>query len=172
MRVDAMFRSLSKVALLAAGTVAVAAVSSPPAAHAGGPYQYYAVTPCRVADTRAANGATNCPATGNCTPALVGNGTARSFQIQGLCGVPVGAAAATINVTIATPQMTVQYGFLTLWPSGATQPRVSTINFSTSDQALANGAIVPLSTNTQDLAVYFGGAGTVQLIVDVTGYFM
>jgi hypothetical protein len=172
MRVIAMIRSLSRAALFAAGTVAVVAASSPPAAHAGGPYQYYAVTPCRVADTRYANGTTNCPSTGNCSPALVGNGTARAFQIQGLCGVPVGAAAATINVTIATPHMTVQYGFLTLWPSGATQPTVSTINFSTSDQALANGAIVPLSTNANDLDVYFGGAGTVQLIVDVTGYFM
>ncbi len=166
------FRPLSKAVLLAAATAVVVAALCPPAAQAGGPYQYFAVTPCRVADTRATNGTSGCPATGNCAPALNGNAAARSFQIQGLCGVPVGAAAATINVTIASPHMTVQYGFLTLWPSGSTMPNVSTINFSTSDQALANGAIVPLSSNAEDLSVYFGGAGTVQVIIDVTGYFM
>lgn len=135
-----------------------------PAAQAGGPYQYHSLTPCRIADTRFNSGTTN----GG--PALHTN-SARNFQIQGTCGVPVGAQAATLNLTIVTPAMTSPNGFLTVWPSGSAQPTVSTINFTNSDTALANGAIVPLSANAQDMSVYFGGAGTVHLIIDVTGYF-
>lgn len=154
--------------LVLAGTIAAVL---PAPAHAGGPYQYFAITPCRIADTRFANGNANCPATGNCQPAISGNAAARAFTVQGLCGVPSGAAAATLNITIVTPMMTVQNGFLTIYPSGTTQPTVSTINFTNSDTALANGAIVPLAATAPDLNVFFGGAGTVHLIIDVTGYF-
>jgi hypothetical protein len=138
------------------------AALAPAAAMAAGPFQYHAITPCRVADTRGPNGV-------NGGPILFGNNpTPRNFQVQGVCGVPVGADAATLNVTIASPS---SGGFLTLWPSGGAQPVVSTINFTTADSALANGAIIPLSTNTLDLSVFFGGSGTVHLILDVTGYF-
>jgi hypothetical protein len=60
--------------------------------------------------------------------------------------------------------------FLSIWPSGQAQPYVSTINFDPSQPALANGAIVGVSTNTQDLSV-FNSSGNVNLILDVTGYF-
>ncbi|HEX6085141.1 MAG TPA: hypothetical protein VF266_11485, partial [Thermoanaerobaculia bacterium] len=58
----------------------------------------------------------------------------------------------------------------TVWPSGLTQPIVSMINFEATDPALANGIIVGLSSNTQDLSVY-NSSGNVHVIVDVTGYF-
>lgn len=148
--------------LLAAIVFVGAAALLPSLAEAqAGPFQYYALTPCRVADTRNANGV-------NGGPVVVGNGGARNFRIQGNCGVPVGAAAVTLNVTIAGPTGS---GFLTIWPSGGAQPLVSTINFTTADAALANGAIVPLSSNTDDLSIFYGGAGTVHVILDVTGYF-
>jgi hypothetical protein len=54
--------------------------------------------------------------------------------------------------------------------SGATRPGVSTINFTQNDPALANGAIVGVSTNASDLSVYNSG-GNVHVILDVTGYF-
>jgi hypothetical protein len=47
---------------------------------------------------------------------------------------------------------------------------VSTINFTSSDPALANGAIVGVSTATTDLSVY-NNFGSVHVILDVTGYF-
>ena len=63
-----------------------------------------------------------------------------------------------------------QGSFLTVWPSGSARPVVSAINFSATDPALANGAIVGLSTNTNDLSVY-NNFGNVHVILDVTGYF-
>jgi len=161
-------RSAWRSALLCASIAASVAGLLPAAAHAGGPYRYFAITPCRVVDTRNANGT-------NGGPALNAN-TTRSFQIQGLCGVPVGATAVTINVTIVSPNLSTSGGFATLFPSGGNVPTASTINFTNSDSALANGAIVPVSTNTNDLSVFFNpynlGSGTVHLVLDLTGYFM
>src|SRR5580693_8463091 len=113
----ASHRSPLKTALLAAMVVIAAGFTAPPA-HAAGPFKYFAVTPCRVADTRYSNTDPNCPVSGNCTPALVGNAnptTGRLFQIEGHCGVPTGAAAVTVNVTAVSPNMTVSSGFLTIW---------------------------------------------------------
>ncbi|HSD28753.1 MAG TPA: hypothetical protein VLL75_15730 [Vicinamibacteria bacterium] len=94
--------------------------------------------------------------------------------------MPVGAKAATLNVTAVNPTNT---GRFTAYPSGVAAPTVSTINFPAGTTALANGAIVPLSTGvacpagyvpaTCDLAVkpFVVGGGSVHLVLDVTGYF-
>jgi hypothetical protein len=169
-RRSALLTSATLAIAAAALSVAAIAAFAPAPAHAasGGPFSYYALTPCRVVDTRQATGTDG-------GPALTAN-TTRSFQIQGLCGVPVGAKAVTLNVTIVSPSLSTTGGFATLFPSGGNIPTVSTINFTNSDSALANGAIVPLSTNADDLSVFFNaynlGSGTVQLVLDVTGYFM
>jgi hypothetical protein len=158
----------SAVLAVAAALSVLGAACFMPAAHAAGPFSYYALTPCRVVDTRNATGTDG-------GPALTANAT-RSFQIQGLCGVPVGAKAVTVNVTIVSPSLSTNGGFATLFPSGGNIPTVSTINFTNADSALANGAIVPLSTNASDISVFFNaynlGSGTVHLVLDVTGYFM
>ena len=154
------------LALTVALMVAMAA-SFPGTAQAAGPFQYHALTPCRIVDTRNPNGP-------NAGPALTFPGTRpRIFQIQGNCGVPNGAAAVTINVTIVSPNMTGPSGggFLTLYPPSQPLPNVSTINWGNADTALANGAIVPLDVAPNDLAVWLGGIGTVNVIIDVTGYF-
>ncbi len=149
--------------LVVGAMLAVAAAMAPPAAHAGGPFQYFALTPCRVVDTRN-------PTSVDGGPALTA-GQTRNFQIRGNCGVPIGATAVTLNVTITQPALTSNNAWLALWPSGQSLPGVSTINFTNSDGSHANGAIVPLSTNTDDLSVILGGGGTVHVILDVTGYF-
>jgi hypothetical protein len=155
--------SKTAISLSILGVVVLAATLAPAPAEAqtGGPFQYFALTPCRIVDTRNANGVDG-------GPLLHGNAAARNFQVRGTCGVPSTAAAVTINVTVVTPTSS---GFLTLWPSGGAQPTVSTINFVPADNVLANGAIVPLSTAVDDLSVFFGGAGTTHLVIDVTGYF-
>ena len=61
--------------------------------------------------------------------------------------------------------------FITLWPSGQSQPVVSSLNFAGTEPALSNGAIVGLSTNVQDLSAYVGSNSAVHIIIDVTGYF-
>lgn len=124
-----------------------------------GPYQYFSLTPCRVVDTRNATST-------NGGPVLLGN-TQRDFQIRGNCGVPTGAKAVSINVTVVSPTVS---SWLAVWPSGQARPYVSTINFDPSSPALANGALVGLSQNTADLSVY-NSEGSVHVLIDVTGYF-
>jgi hypothetical protein len=153
--------------LVRLGLAVTMAALFPGAARAGGPFQYHTLTPCRVVDTRN-------PAGTDGGPSLTYPGARpRVFQIQGNCGVPTGAAAATINVTITNPNMTGPSGggFLTLYPSSQSLPNVSTINWINADRSLANGAIVPLDSAPNDLAVWLGGIGTVDVIIDVTGYF-
>lgn len=124
---------------------------------------FFPLTPCRLVDTRLPAG----PSGG---PALAPN-TTRSFPVQGQCGVPIGAKAAALTITVAAPTGP---GNLRLFPSGSAVPLVSNINFSGNDAEIANGGIVPLSTNANDLSVFtvlLGGTGTVHLILDVNGYF-
>jgi hypothetical protein len=150
---------LSRVFVLA-GVLTAAAVSQ---AQAAGPYQFFSVTPCRVADTRNAVG----PSGG---PALT-SGAVRSFPVAGICGIPSTAKAAALNVTLVGPT---QDGFITIWPFNTTMPGVSTINAAAGEPAIANGAIVPLTAdpNFHISAVYgTSAAGTANLVLDVTGYF-
>jgi hypothetical protein len=141
--------------------VAGATLLTASAATAAGPLQFYSVAPCRVVDTRNAIGLTG-------GPALAAFQT-RHFPMRGQCGIDSAAVAVSLNVTVVAPTAS---GYLTLWPSGTAQPIVSTINFVAND-VLANGAIVPLAAamSNQELAVYNGGPGQTNIIVDVTGYF-
>jgi hypothetical protein len=146
-------RTASKFVLL----ITIAVTGAVSASAQTGPYQFYAIPPCRVVDTRN-------PVSTNGGP-IMGNNSRRDFAISGC--VPTSAKAVSLNVTVTGATTT---SFLTLWPSGGTQPVVSTINFTQNDPALANGAIVGLSTNASDLSVY-NSSGNVHVILDVTGYF-
>jgi hypothetical protein len=146
-----------------------------PTVGADGPFQFHSLTPCRLVDSRLTG------TTVGTYGGILTSGTLKIYPVQGNCGVPVGAKAATLNVTAVTPSA---QGRLIVYPSGLTEPLVSTINFPVGTTALANGAIVPLSAgvacatftpSTCDLAVmpYITGManGTVHLVLDVTGYF-
>jgi len=138
-------------------TVAAAGVATSARAQTG-PYQYYSLTPCRVVDTRNANGVNGGPILGT---------TARNFAIKGNCGVPSTAKAVTINIAITGASAN---SWLIVWPAGQAKPNTAAINFSPNDWALSNGAIVGVAAGSPDLSV-FNAAGTVQVIIDVTGYF-
>jgi len=115
------------------------------------------VTPCRVADTRNATG----PFGG---PTMTG-GTSRSFVIpNSACGIPVNAAAYSLNVTVV-PQGAL--GYLTIWPTGEPQPLVSTLN--SDGRVKANAAIVPAGTNGA-ISAYV--TNTTDVILDINGYFV
>ncbi|HKD10955.1 MAG TPA: right-handed parallel beta-helix repeat-containing protein, partial [Thermoanaerobaculia bacterium] len=123
------------------------------------PTQLFTMTPCRIVDTRNPAG----PLGG---PALAG-GSDRVFVLAGHCGIPLSAAAVSVNVTITQPTAA---GDLRSYPGGSTRPLVSTINYQPG-QTRANNAVVALGT-AGDLAVRCDqGSGTVQLIIDATGYF-
>jgi hypothetical protein len=121
------------------------------------PLVFTTVTPCRVADTRNANG----PFGG---PVMSANST-RSFPIpNSACGIPSTATAYALNIT-AVPTSTLQY--LTLWPDGQTQPTVSTLN-SNNGQVVANAALVAAGhAGAVDVFV----TNQTQVIIDIVGYF-
>ncbi len=122
------------------------------------PLQFVAMTPCRIADTRGAQG----PFGG---PYLPG-GTARSFAVpQSACGIPSSASAYSLNVTVVP--RTGNLGFLTIWPTGQDQPVVSTLN-SPDGRVKANAAIVPAGAGGA-VSVYV--SDDTDVILDIDGYF-
>jgi hypothetical protein len=143
--------------------VGVAVLLVPVAAAAAGPFDFYAITPCRVADTRNPAGPTG-------GPALIAF-QERQFPVRGTCGVPASAQAVAINVTVVTPG---DGGWLTVYPAGVARPFVSTVNFEDDDFAIANAATVALGS-TADLALWWasfsGVAHPAHVVIDVSGYY-
>jgi subtilisin-like proprotein convertase family protein len=119
---------------------------------------YFTLPPCRMIDTRDPSG----PLGG---PALAG-GSTRTFAIASQCGIPADAASVSANVTITGPTAE---GHLTFYPNGTVPPLVSTINYR-AGQTRANNAILVLGP-AGDFNVSCAGVGTVNLILDVNGYF-
>ena len=118
---------------------------------------FYPLPPCRIADTRTASGALG-------GPSLVG-GQARPFPVlASTCNVPATAKAYSLNFT-AVPQGSL--GYITTWPTGVSQPLVSTLN-ANNGQVTANAAIVPAGTTGQ-IDVF--AANNTDLIIDINGYF-
>jgi hypothetical protein len=118
--------------------------------------RFVPVTPCRIADTRNANGAFGGPE--------LSAGTTRDFSVPASsCGVPSTAAAYSVNVTVVPDA---RLGYLTIWPSGQLQPLVSTLN--SDGRIKANAAIVPAGNNG---AISVFVTDSTQLVLDITGYF-
>jgi hypothetical protein len=119
---------------------------------------FYAVTPCRIVDTRNPDG----PFGG---PALVAN-AGRTFVVGGQCAIPTNAVTAAVNVTVTQPGAG---GDLRIYPAGAALPSTSTINFGPG-QTRANNALVALGTGG-GITVHNDATATVHFILDVNGYF-
>lgn len=120
---------------------------------------FTSIPPCRLVDTRA-------PA----FPAPLGGGylppaTVRSYTIAGVCGLPAGVKAVSLNATVTGVAGS---GFLTLWPQGGAFPPVSTLNYL-SGETIVNAAIVPLSS-TGGISMSLGVSGG-HVILDVNGYY-
>ena len=120
---------------------------------------FVAMQPCRVLDTRGANG----PYGG---PRLVAN-AARTFDIDsGPCmGIPAGVDAYSMNFGAILPDGA--NSFITIWPTGSAQPLVSSIN-PIQGGVVANAAVVPAGTNGQISVLANTG---VHLYGDINGYF-
>jgi uncharacterized membrane protein len=123
------------------------------------PVQFVPVLPCRVVDTRNQNGQFGGPP--------ISGGTSRSFPIsQGGCFIPTTAAAYSLNVTLV-PVQHQRVRYLTIWPTGLTQPTVSTMN-SLDGRVKADAAIVPGGTGGA-VSVYV--TDTTNVLIDIDGYF-
>ncbi|MGA3213363.1 MAG: Ig-like domain repeat protein, partial [Terriglobales bacterium] len=122
------------------------------------PVQFFSVTPCRIVDTRGADGPFGGPE--------LAAGETRSFTIpSGPCaGIPSTALAYSLNVTVVPPA---PLGYLTIWPAAEGQPSVSTLN-SLDGRVKANAAIVPAGASGA-VSVYANNATNV--LLDINGYF-
>jgi hypothetical protein len=112
---------------------------------AGG-LSFYAVPPCRAADSSLAAGAqTLSPRSAN-------------------CNLPASAQAYALTATVV-PAATL--GYLTLWPTDVAQPLVATLNAS-DGAATSNAALVPAGAGGSINAYVTDVA---RLVLDLAGYF-
>src|SRR5664280_3715218 len=147
------------LAVTAVFAVAQEQMTAAPAEPAAQALQFVPVPPCRVVDTRNQNGTFGGPP--------IQGGTARSFPIaQGSCRIPLGATAFSLNVTVVPPG---PLGYLTVWPTGQSQPLTSTLN-SPDGRIKANAAIVAAGNGGGAVSVF--ASNTTNVIVDINGYFV
>ncbi len=117
---------------------------------------YTAITPARVLDSR--------DGTGGYPTAWPAN-TARPLSVTGANGVPANATAVVLNVTATSPTAP---GYLTIYPTGATRPVASNLNF-TPGQTIPNLVVTGISTTGQ--VSFYNSAGTTHVIADIVGYY-
>ncbi len=124
----------------------------------GSTLAFYPLPPCRVADTRNPKGDLG-------GPYLMG-GVPRAFPVleASSCNIPKTAKAYSLNFT-AVPRGFL--GYLTVWPTGQTQPVVSTLN-AYGGQVTANAAIVPAGSGSE-VSTY--ASDDTDLVIDINGYF-
>lgn len=121
---------------------------------------FIGVTPCRIVDTRGQTGTFG-------GPSMIG-GVPRSFPLpSGPCtGIPASPLAYSLNITATNTEGP---GYIKIYPEGAAQPKVSTLNY-VANEAVANAAIVAAGTGA-GITVLAGGAGC-DLLIDIDGYFV
>jgi hypothetical protein len=120
---------------------------------------FHSLSPARIMDTRINLGWFG---------ALGHNGTA-TVDVTGVGGVPDGAKAVVVNATVTQPT---GGSFLTVWPSNATRPNASNLNFGLG-QTVPNLVMVKVPTTgpTAGRVNVYNAVGQVHVIFDVVGYF-
>jgi hypothetical protein len=117
------------------------------------------LAPCRLIDTRNADGPLDGPP--------LGGAAQRTFTVTStLCGVPPGALAISANVTAVNPAAP---GYAIAFPAGIAAPLASTVSFGAGGTR-ANNALIGLSPGGS-IAVRNNSAGTLDIVVDVNGYY-
>jgi len=91
--------------------------------------------------------------------------TTRNVSIIGVAGVPAGADAVALNVTVTD---TTGYSHLDLWPAGQAKPSASNLNWAPG-WTIPNAVTVMLGTSGQ-VSVY-NNAGSANVVIDVVGYY-
>lgn len=116
------------------------------------------LTPARILDTRTGNGA---PATPVAARGVV------ELQVTGRGAVPGDATAVVLNVT-SVAMTGAPASYLTAWPTGATRPDASNLNYLTGD-VVPN--LVTVKIGAGGKVSLYNDAGSVHVIADVAGYY-
>ena len=138
----------------ASATLTIAVVSPDP---------YSPLAPVRICDTRGGNPSGLSPPASQCNGSTIAAGGALSVNVAGNFGVPANAAAVVLNVTVVGPAGP---GFITAYPTGASRPTASNINY-VANKTVPNLVEVGIG-NGGDVSFYSSNAS--DLIVDVEGY--
>lgn len=129
----------------------------------------HTVTPTRVYDSRSPQPLPGMLDTNQPRTISVADGRKPiSGNVQTVDLVPPGATAIACNITITE---TIGSGFATVNPGINEVISASTINWSHSDQTMANGIIVGIDEERR-ITLIAGGGGSTHIIVDITGYFL
>ena len=116
---------------------------------------FFTVAPCRLLDTRSSS-----PLGAGATMTVVLAG--------GACGIPVLAAAVSVNVAVTGAGTT---GYLVLYAANQAPPPTSTLSFK-GGQTRANNAIVGVATDgSGTIKVHNGSTAPLDVVIDVNGFF-
>jgi len=111
---------------------------------------FFGTTPNRILDTRGGG-------------AIAGN----SSTTLTVAGVPTGAHSAVLNVTVTNPTAP---SYLTLWPTGASRPLASDLNF-VGGLTVANLVIVQLGGTGNNKVDIYNAFGSTDVVVDLVGWY-
>ncbi|MDH6576320.1 PKD domain-containing protein [Kitasatospora sp. MAP5-34] len=116
--------------------------------------RFTTLSPSRLVDTRSAGVAGRLRA-----------GQEMTVQVAGKGGVPAGASSAVLNLTSTGSD---SGSYLTAYPTGATRPGTSNVNFA-AGQTAANQVIVPLGADGK--VTVYNHTGSTHVVADVFGYY-
>jgi hypothetical protein len=120
------------------------------------PLPFIGVTPCRQYDSR------------NTSP--LPDNTPRAVTITGApCGLPSGAAAVSLNVTVF--DILGQGGNAVFKAGTSSPPTTAWINYTPGQGQIGNAGVLPLSGGGQIVFQLNQGGGSIDFIVDVNGYY-
>jgi uncharacterized repeat protein (TIGR01451 family) len=116
---------------------------------------FFTVAPCRLLDTRSSS-----PLGAGATMTVVLTG--------GACGIPVVAAAVSMNVTVTGAGAT---GYLLLYAANQAPPSTNNLSFN-AGQTRANNAIVGLVTDGSGMIkIRNNSSAPLDVLIDVNGFF-
>lgn len=111
---------------------------------------FHGTTPTRLVDTRT---------TGGCIT------TPRALAVAGVAGVPADASSVALNVTVTDANLP---GYVAAWPSGASMPTASTVNFG-AGEVRANMTVARIGAlGAVNIAA---SGGCPHVVIDVVGWF-
>jgi len=117
--------------------------------------EFFTLPPCRIVDTRKGD-----------APALAA-GADRTFVLAGRCGIPLMARSVAANVTLTDGT---DAGEITLYPAEIPMPSTPSLSYP-AYRTRADNTLLTLGPNG-DITVHCDQpTGTVQLIIDVNGYY-
>jgi subtilisin family serine protease len=123
------------------------------------PPTFHAVVPGRLLDTRNSAGLPN-------SASRLGDHTTINIGVTGHDGVPsAGVSAVVLNVTAVDP---VGNGFVTVWPSGFTQPATSNLNVT---PGVTKPNLVTVKVGAGGQVSIFNFIGSTDLVVDIDGWY-